>query len=115
MGTLSKRPLKDFGHDVKERIEDMRTSVGSRIDQLGAKSGQEGRRTKGIERVTASVPSTAWLALAGASIAAAATLKLMGRDSAANFIGQWAPTILILGVYNKLVKVVGSERTVNAR
>jgi hypothetical protein len=24
-------------------------------------------------------------------------------------VGQWAPTILIMGLYNKLVKVKGSE------
>ena len=34
MGTLSKRPLSDFGYDIKSRIEDFRSSVGSRIDQL---------------------------------------------------------------------------------
>ena len=25
------------------------------------------------------------------------------------FVGQWAPTFLILGLYNKLVKVAGSD------
>ena len=32
-----------------------------------------------------------------------------GRRDVANFIGQWAPTILIMGLYNKLVKVQSSE------
>ncbi len=27
-----------------------------------------------------------------------------------NFIGQWAPTLLVLGLYNKLVKVAGHDR-----
>ena len=26
------------------------------------------------------------------------------------FLGQWAPTLLLLGVYNKIVKVAGSDR-----
>jgi hypothetical protein len=25
------------------------------------------------------------------------------------FVGQWAPTVLILGLYNKLVKQLGSD------
>ena len=33
----------------------------------------------------------------------------MGRDKDALFVGQWAPTFLILGLYNKLVKVAGSD------
>jgi hypothetical protein len=27
----------------------------------------------------------------------------------ANFVGQWAPTFLILGLYNKIVKIAGSD------
>jgi hypothetical protein len=33
----------------------------------------------------------------------------MGEDKTANFVGQWAPTFLILGLYNKLVKLEGSD------
>ena len=25
------------------------------------------------------------------------------------FVGQWAPTLLVLGLYNKMVKTMGSE------
>jgi hypothetical protein len=34
---------------------------------------------------------------------------LTGRRNVANFIGQWAPTILIMGLYNKMVKQHGSD------
>jgi hypothetical protein len=30
------------------------------------------------------------------------------------FVGQWVPTLLIFGLYNKLVKQLGSDRTENA-
>jgi len=40
----------------------------------------------------------------------ALALKLLGRHATANFVGEWAPTILMLGLYNKIVKVLGSER-----
>lgn len=33
----------------------------------------------------------------------------MGDEKKAVFVGEWAPTFLILGLYNKRVKVEGSE------
>ena len=35
----------------------------------------------------------------------------MGKKNASVFVGQWAPTFLILGLYNKLVKQLGSDFT----
>ena len=32
------------------------------------------------------------------------------RAPTATFIGMWAPTLLMLGLYNKFVKVLGSDR-----
>ena len=45
------------------------------------------------------------------AIGASATLQMMGKQSASVFVGQWAPTLLILGLYNKLVKQHGSDFT----
>jgi hypothetical protein len=36
---------------------------------------------------------------------------MLDRHHEALFVGQWAPTILILGLYNKLVKQHGSDRS----
>jgi hypothetical protein len=69
----------------------------------------EGGVTKLIESQTAKIPSGTYLTLAIVSMGASAALMLLGRRNVANFIGQWAPTILIIGVYNKLVKLQGSE------
>jgi hypothetical protein len=69
----------------------------------------EGTVARAIEQQTAKLPSDTFLWLAGGSIAGSLTLKLMGRDHEALFVGQWAPTFLILGLYNKLVKVAGSD------
>lgn len=71
---------------------------------------REGGLARPIEEVTAKLPSDTFLWLAGGSIATSLTLKLMGKDHAALFVGQWAPTFLILGLYNKLVKVAGHDR-----
>jgi len=69
----------------------------------------EGRTAKAIEQETAKLPSDTFLWAAVGSMAVSLGLKLSGRDHAANFVGQWAPTLLILGTYNKLVKLHGSE------
>ncbi len=74
-------------------------------DIHGPVSHREGPIARGIEHQTARLPSDVFLWAAGASL----LLKLSGRNSEALFVGQWAPTILILGVYNKLVKQAGSD------
>jgi hypothetical protein len=65
--------------------------------------------TGGLESRTARIPSSGYLGAAIASMAVSATLKIMGKDDWAMFVGQWAPSFLIIGVYNKLVKQHGSD------
>ena len=70
---------------------------------------REGNVARSIERQTAKIPSDAFLWSALGSIGTSLTLRLMGKADAANFVGQWAPTFLILGMYNKMVKLHGSD------
>ena len=70
----------------------------------------EGTVAKAIEEQTAKLPSDTFLWAAMASIATSATLQLMGSKHASVFVGQWAPSFLLFGVYNKLVKQLGSDR-----
>ncbi len=72
-------------------------------------SHREGPLAKAIENQTAKLPSDTFLWLAVGSMAASATLQVIGKKETSNFIGQWAPAFLILGLYNKLVRVAGSE------
>jgi hypothetical protein len=74
----------------------------------------EGRVAKTIEQQTAKLPSDAFLWMAVGSMVASATLQSIGSKHASLFVGQWAPTFLIFGLYNKLVKQLGSDRTENA-
>jgi hypothetical protein len=69
----------------------------------------EGKIARSIENQTAKLPSDTFLWAAAASIATSATLQMMGNKHASVFVGQWAPTLLILGLYNKLVKQLGSD------
>jgi hypothetical protein len=50
-----------------------------------------------------------YLSLAIASIGISLALQLLGRKHSAQFVGQWVPTILILGLSNKMVKQHGSD------
>ena len=74
----------------------------------------EGRVAKAIEEQTAKLPSDAFLWMAVGSMAVSATMQAMGNKQASLFVGQWAPAFLLFGVYNKLVKQLGSDRTENA-
>jgi hypothetical protein len=69
----------------------------------------EGTVAREIETQTAKLPSDTFLWAAILSMGASATLQVMGNKHASVFVGQWAPTILILGLYNKLVKQLGSD------
>ena len=64
----------------------------------------EDRMTTKIERVTSKIPSGTFLVAGLAAIGVSAALALSGRVRHANFVGMWVPTILIMGLYNKLVK-----------
>ncbi|MBY0508066.1 MAG: hypothetical protein K2X03_29405 [Bryobacteraceae bacterium] len=39
------------------------------------------------------------------SIGLALALEISGKKEKANFVGHWAPTLLILGVYQKMLKL----------
>jgi len=74
----------------------------------------EGAIARTIEQQTAKLPSDTFLWLAVGSMAASAALQVSGNKHVSLFVGQWAPAFLLLGIYNKLVKQLGSDRTENA-
>jgi hypothetical protein len=76
-------------------------------------SHKEGRVARRIEEQTAKLPSDAFLWLAVGAMTTSATMQLLGNRHVSLFVGQWAPTFLIFGLYNKLVKQLGSDRTEN--
>jgi hypothetical protein len=69
----------------------------------------EGPVARRIEQQTAKIPSDVWLWAAGGAILASLIFQLNRKESTASFIGHWAPTLLTLGIYNKLVKLHGSD------
>lgn len=72
---------------------------------------REGHVTKKIEKETSKLPSDLFLAAAATSMGASLALKLLGKRNTALFVGQWAAPFLLLGIYNKLVKLEGHDKT----
>jgi hypothetical protein len=80
---------------------------GTAVEALGH---SEGALARTLEDRTARLPSDLWLWAAVASMGVSLALQLKGKRDESLFIGQWAAPFLVIGVYNKLVKVAGSDR-----
>jgi hypothetical protein len=74
------------------------------------KPKSEGKVATAIENQTAKLPSDLFLWAALGSMAVSLTLKCMARKHTALFVGQWAAPFLLLGIYNKLVKLEGHDQ-----
>lgn len=79
--------------------------------RVTAGEAQEDQITAAMEKFTSQVPSSAYLGAALASMAVSVGFKAAGKEHMALFVGQWAAPFLILGLYNKLVKIHGSDAT----
>ncbi len=67
---------------------------------------KEKQISKKVEEYTSGIPSAAYFGLAvGSMILSASIAAFTRRKSAANFIGLWVPTLMLVGVYDKLVKL----------
>ena len=87
-----------------ETLEQTITSVADNTEH------REGPVAAAIEEQTAKLPSDLFLWAALGSMAVSLTLKIMKKDEEALFVGHWAPSFLILGLYNKLVKLEGHDK-----
>lgn len=72
---------------------------------------KEGSVAKAIENQTAKIPSDIFLWSAIGVIAGSLTLKVLKKDHLALFVGQWVAPFLLFGIYNKLVKLEGHDKT----
>jgi hypothetical protein len=92
---------------LKETLAQATESLGS---PTTPSSHAEGRVARMIEDQTAKLPSDTFLWAATASIVGSLIFAMARQRHASLFVGQWAPTLLILGLYNKLVKLEGHDR-----
>jgi hypothetical protein len=73
-------------------------------------SKTEDQFTKTVEAYTSAIPSSGFLGVAMGAAALSLVCQAMGRGKWGNFIAQWVPTWLIIGLYNKLVKLEGHDQ-----
>lgn len=70
---------------------------------------EEGELAKAIENQTAKLSSDVFLWAALGSMGVSLAFKMMCKKDSSLFIGQWAAPFLLLGIYNKLVKLEGND------
>jgi hypothetical protein len=70
---------------------------------------KEGKVASAIEEQTAKVPSDVFLWASIGAMATSLVFKSFKEDDKALFVGQWSAPFLLLGIYNKLVKLEGHD------
>lgn len=73
------------------------------------KHSKEGKTTAAVEQQTSKIPSMVYLNAGLGAMVAAACLMYRGKKHAALLIGQWTAPLLIMGLYNKIVKIEGHD------
>ena len=69
----------------------------------------EGEIARLIEQQAAKIPSHWFLFSAVAAMGVSLMLELGGRTRPSRFVGMWPTPLLALGIYNKLVKILGTR------
>ncbi len=98
---MAQAEIFDSVRDAKDRIKD-------KFDDF-AKSSDE--FTKRLDQQSSKIPSLGFLGLAvGSMVLSAALQGSEERKPYANFIGLWAPTFLLFGIYSKIVKLEAPKK-----
>ena len=81
------------------------------IDSTTTQPRTEGPVAKAIEHQTSKIPSDVflWAALGFLGVSAVKSMQSR-RDSGESFLSSLGPTLLMLGIYNKIVKLHGSDK-----
>ena len=69
----------------------------------------ESQLTRILEQQSAKLPSDFFLFTALAAMGCSVALELAGNSRLSRFVGMWPPALLTMGMYNKLVKVMGTR------
>lgn len=81
------------------------------VKERARESLYRGRETlnQTAEEVSTRVPSTLFMAAALASIGISLFLQIRGNRQWSLFVGQWVPSFLLFGLFNKLTKSLGPD------
>jgi hypothetical protein len=70
---------------------------------------EEGEITKRLEQYTSQIPSGFYLGMAFGAIGLSLALRAARRHDDSHFVGQWVAPFMLMGLYNKIVKLHGSD------
>lgn len=90
------------------RMETMQ-NIKSKVDQINPEK-KEGPVAEAIEEQTAKIPSDIFLWASLGVMAVSLGFKIFKKDETSQFVGMWAHSFLLFGIYNKLVKQMGHDR-----
>lgn len=68
---------------------------------------REGTLTRMLEHQVAKVPSDVFLLVSLGAMAVSLAAELTDHRRVGRFVGMWVAPVLVMGVYNKLVKTFG--------
>jgi hypothetical protein len=88
-------------------------TVSKRANHNHKEDHQEGKITKKIETQTSKLPSDLFLWSAVGAMSLSLLLKAKKQDHTSLLIGQLVSPLLLLGIYNKIVKVAGHDKVNN--
>ena len=84
----------------------------SSVEHLTRKPHIESELQHKTKEIVRQVPPTVFLKLALGSMAISAALAIFARHKeTANFVGLWAPSFLLIGIYNKLTHLEEKEES----
>lgn len=99
--------MPDPRHDINPASE--KSSKEYEPSPVIREEHAEDQVTRMIEQQAAKLPSDFFLFSAIAAMGGAVVLELAGHSRASRFVGMWPPALLTMGMYNKLVKVMGTR------
>lgn len=93
-------------------MEHLTESVTNKAREFAGREYHEGPIGRALEKQATKVPSDVFLWAALGSIIGSLAFQAFGKKDTSLFIGEWVPTFLMLGLYNKIVKSVGPSRSI---
>lgn len=70
---------------------------------------EESTLTRMVEHQAAKIPSDVFLVASLCTMAVSLAAELTNHQRFSRFVGMWPAPILLMGVYNKLVKLLGAR------
>ena len=91
----------------RENVEQVKSNLQERFPEFKKRASGLTHR---VEERARELPESAFLTAAGVSIIASAVLAMTSRQKPlANFVGLWVPSLLLMGIYTKLLKMEKRE------